>query len=264
MDIGKFIKDIFTGNTADLKKRWQLLGRKSKRIFKYVFRESTSSFDVRNIPVIINNRNRLEYLQMLLKWLDRMGMTHVIILDNDSTYPALLEFYQSCPHKVVFLKKNVGPRALWETKELQKYTQDYYIYTDPDVVPDESVQLQGIELMYKTLHSKFAIDKIGLALRIDNLPDTFSLKKDVIGWESGFWTKPVSPQFFSAPVDTTFALYAPYAMGGGECKAYRTNFPNVASHMPWYENSQQPKPEDEYYRKHAAAQNSHWTELTNK
>ncbi len=99
-------------------------------------------------------------------------------------------------------------------------------------------------------------------MNIDNLPDHFRLKEEVIKWESQFWKKKNEQGYFEAPVDTTFAVYAPFAHGGGECKAWRTAKPIVAHHKPWYENSNNPEPENEYYIKNAAPLNSHWTELT--
>jgi hypothetical protein len=263
MDIGKLIKDIFTGNTRDLRKRTDLLERKWRRLL-FQMQGRHSQVLIENIPVIINNRNRFSFLMMLITWLEKIGMKNIIILDNDSSYPPLLEYYRTTKHKVIFLKRNGGPRSLWETEELKDYMKGYYIYTDPDVVPASSSSMESITMMFSELKSNFSIDKIGFALRIDDLPDNFKLKQDVIQWEQQFWKNPINDKFFSAPVDTTFALYAPYAMGGGECKAYRTNFPQVAAHMPWYENSSAPTEEDEYYRKHAKPQDSHWTELTRK
>jgi hypothetical protein len=42
------------------------------------------------------------------------------------------------------------------------------------------------------------LDKIGYALRIDDLPETFALKKDVVKWEEQFWKNKVSDEFFAA------------------------------------------------------------------
>lgn len=264
MDARKLIKDIFTGNFSDLWKRFSLLGRRTRRIVFSFTHIKKSEDDLKKIPVIINNRNRLTYLLMLLEWLKKSGMENIIILDNASDYPELLEYYQSCSQRVIFLGKNVGSRALWETIGLDYLVKDYYIYTDADVLPDYILGIETIAEMYEALRKHVVLDKIGLGLHIDDLPDHFRLKKDVIAWEKQFWLSPVNEQFFEAAVDTTFALYAPYAKGGGECKAWRTNFPMLAKHLPWYENSNAPTNENEYYRENAAPQSSHWTNLTSK
>jgi hypothetical protein len=141
---------------------------------------------------------------------------------------------------------------------------DFYIYTDADVVPDNVCTASDITEMMRQLSKNVSLEKIGLALNIDHLPDHFKLKADVIKWESQFWQKQNERGYFEAPVDTTFAVYAPFARGGGECKAWRTSKPIVAHHKPWYENSNNPEAENEYYVKNAAPLNSHWTELTRR
>lgn len=264
MDVSKLIYDFFTFNHRDLGKRFLLIGRKLKRIFYLITHSGLSEADIRNIPVIINNRNRYRYLLELIEWLESNGMQNIVILDNDSTYPPLLEYYETTAHKLIRTGKNGGPFAVWTTVELEPFLRDYYIYTDADVLPDKTAAFDSIALMYKRLRKDISIDKIGFALRIDNLPDNFKLKMVVIEWESQFWKEKLDDNFFRAKVDTTFALYAPYARGGGECKALRTNFPHVALHMPWYENSANPHPEDEYYRANSEPSNSHWTKLTAK
>ncbi|MBX7050496.1 MAG: hypothetical protein K1X54_00530 [Flavobacteriales bacterium] len=261
MDFRKLIKDILTWNTPDLRKRTDLLWRRTRRILFFVFHHG--AIDVKEIPVIINNRNRLTYPMMLIDWLEKAGMKNIIIIDNASTYPPLLDYYQKSTHRVIRLSENIGPLAIWWCDELRDLTSHYYIYTDPDVLPDHSPGTQAFELMLAGLKKNLTLDKIGYALRIDDLPDFFALKADVIVWEEQFWKNKVDEHFFAAPVDTTFAMYAPFARGGGECKAYRTNFPFVAKHLPWYENSSDPGEENLYYRTHAAAQNSHWTNLMN-
>jgi hypothetical protein len=262
MDFRKLIKDIVTGNTKDLNKRFALLKRKIQRLLYNLTHSKLSTEQLHQITVVINNRNRYTYLKMLIDWLEKNGMQNIIILDNDSTYPPLLEYYTNTKHRVIRTGVNGGPLAMWQTPELREVTKGYYIYTDPDVVPNDTASFDSIEKMYNRLKGDFKIDKIGFALRIDDLPEHYHLKRDVVNWESQFWKKKDVKGFWIAPVDTTFALYAPYAKGGGECKALRTDFPHVAAHMPWYENSSAPTDEDAYYRAQSVAANSHWTKLS--
>lgn len=258
MDYRKLIRDIVTLNTKDLSKRFARLTRKIRRSW---FNMQHTLPHPADVPVIINNRNRFTYLKALIDQLETIGFKHIVVLDNDSTYPPLLAYYSSLRHKVIYLKKNAGPRALWETKQLAHYTKQYYIYTDPDVLPEKSFSLQSLQLMLKDLSDQLWIDKIGLGLRIDDLPDTFRLKQSVIEWETPFHQSPVNDRYFRAPVDTTFALYAPFEQGGGECKAWRTAPPLLARHLPWYENTANPEAETLYYQQHAISTASHWTDL---
>ena len=262
MDFRKLISDVLTGDTKDLGKRFSLLGRKIRRMIFLLAHRAPDDEALKRIPVIINNRNRYAYLLQLIAWLEKEGMHNIIIIDNDSSYPPLRAYYRTTKHKVIFTGRNGGPFALWQTSELSELIGNYYIYTDPDVVPDATASFESIRSMYARLKGDLSIDKIGFALRIDNLPDHFKLKQQVIDWETQFWKHKDSSGFWRAKVDTTFALYAPYARGGGECKALRTDFPHVALHMPWYENSAARVEENEYYRTHAEPANSHWTKLT--
>jgi hypothetical protein len=262
MDYRKLISDIFTGNTNDLKKRFDLLGRKIKRLGYLVTHVEYDDDRIRKIPVIINNRNRYSCLLKLLEWLEKAGMTEIIIIDNASTYPPLISYYETTKYKVLRTGVNGGPFAIWKLKETEPLLSDFYIYTDADVVPDKTAEFTSIRLMYQRLRRDLRIDKIGFSLRIDNLPDHFKLKHEVIAWENQFWQVRDSREFWVAKVDTTFALYAPFAKGGGECRALRTDAPHTALHLPWYENSAAPGEEDNYYRDHAEPSSSHWTKLT--
>ena len=89
----------------------------------------------REVPIIINNFNRLDTLCKLLDALVVRGYTNIYILDNASTYPPLLKYYERCPFTVIRLEKNLGFKALWKSSLRKKFCGDYYIYTDSDVVP---------------------------------------------------------------------------------------------------------------------------------
>lgn len=257
MDFKKLIKDLVTLNFTDLGKRRRLLVRKLKRLTT-----RSQILDVADVPFIINNRNRYVYLRQVIEAAERIGFRKIIVLDNDSTYAPLLAYYKTLPHTIIFLQRNGGPRALWESSQTQHLLRDFYIYTDPDVVPDAAVDMECFRRMHARLKNNLAIDKIGLGLRTDDLPDHFKLKQEVIAWEKQFTQVPVDSEYYRAPVDTTLALYAPFAQGGGECKAWRTRAPYEARHLPWYENSEQPDEETLYYRNTAVSSASHWTELT--
>jgi hypothetical protein len=105
-----------------------------------------------------------------------------------------------------------------------------------------------------------SIEKIGMGLKIDDLPEHYHNKRKVIEWERQFWKKIVERGVYDASVDTTFALYRPYTNGAKwVAPAYRTGEPYVAHHMPWYENSSDPGEENLYYAEHARVGASHWT-----
>ena len=49
------------------------------------------------IPIILNCRDRVTPLKALLDWLRRAGHERVYLVDNASTYPPLLTFYETNP-----------------------------------------------------------------------------------------------------------------------------------------------------------------------
>lgn len=218
----------------------------------------------RDIPIVINNFNRLSTLKKLIESLEQRGLTNIHILDNASTYPPLLDFYKNCRYDVVMLGRNLGFKALWKDRATrQRFCRDYYIYTDSDVMLTEECPDDVVDCIFRLLHDKYRYaSKIGLALRTDNLPDCFRNKRQVIEWESRLMSPVNSDGLHRAPTDTTFALYRPHT---GLCRsryveAYRTVHPYSLLHLPWYQDSDNPDEEERYYRNHC----SHVTLWTSK
>jgi hypothetical protein len=86
-------------------------------------------------PVFINCRDRLTCLKVLLDWLERVGCDEIYLIDNDSRYEPLLEFFESSPHKVIYLRRNVGRLSLFVVAELQNLIRGgSFVFTDPNVV----------------------------------------------------------------------------------------------------------------------------------
>ena len=213
-----------------------------------------------DIPVVINNFNRLDCLIKLLNWLNNAGMRNIVIIDNGSTFPPLLEYYKTIGCEVV-RGENLGPLAIWKTKQLwRRIRGNYFVYTDVDVVPDEGCPLDAIDFLLRFLIAHPNIEKIGFGLRIDDLPDCYEKKSDVIAWEKQYWLDRYGGEFFNARVDTTFALYRPFAAGGWWLNSVRTDYPYVAGHLPWYQNSKLPSDEDVYYVKNSLTGVSSWSE----
>lgn len=215
---------------------------------------------VYDIPVFINNYNRLDYLRQLIDSLEKYGIKNIHIIDNDSKYPPLLEYYKSCKYDVIYLRKNVGYLSFWKTDLFKKYGNSYYIYTDPDVVIDKDCPVDFLDRMYQLLKKYPTCHKVGLGLRIDDLPNCYKMKSSVIEHESKFWQREISKGVYDAPVDTTFAMYRPYCGGaasGGKF-AIRTGFPYVIKHLPWYIDTDNLTDEEKYYTG-AHLIDTHWT-----
>lgn len=206
----------------------------------------------REVPIIINNFNRLDTLCKLLDALVVRGYTNIYILDNASTYPPLLKYYERCPFTVIRLEKNLGFKALWKSSLRKKFCGDYYIYTDSDVVPVVDCPADFVDHLMRELKKHPLARKVGFSLRIDNLPDHYAYKEQVIQKESVYYQRQAGPGLYRAPIDTTLALYRP-RVGLSRSRfveAYRTAYPYQAEHLPWYSDSSHLSDEERYYIDH--------------
>ena len=201
----------------------------------------------KHIPFIINNFNRLTYLQQLIAWLEKAGLRNIHIIDNASTYLPLLDYYRSLRYNVYRLDKNVGHEALWRTHVYQRFQHDYYVYTDSDVVPVEECPYDILGYYLQIFEQYPQFTKIGFGLEFSDLPDHNPRKQEVIGWEQNFWKNEIAPGLFKAKIDTTFALYKPNTMYQQWETTLRTGFPYMARHLPWYENPDDLSDEERFF-----------------
>lgn len=202
-----------------------------------------------NIPIFINNRDRLTMPRKLAEQCTRLeDVSEVIIIDNDSTYPPLLEWYDKCPYKVIRLKENVGPHGLWRVGS----PKSYFVTTDCDL--DISRVPRGVlRILKEALDWYPEILKVGLSLEIEDIPDEYPLKNLVLHHETDKWQPFLKDhRFYLAGVDTTFALYRPQSGWGGYMPALRTRRPYTARHLPWYIVEEDE--EETYYLKHLSPQ----------
>jgi hypothetical protein len=213
---------------------------------------------VNQVPVFINCRDRLTPLLELLDYLERAGCERIHLLDNDSAYPPLLEFYEQTPHRVIRFGENLGAKSLWVSGLLDELgVRGSYVFTDPDTVPIEECPLDAIEYFAEVLARYPGYVKAGFGLRIDDLPDHFDLKHQVIEWESRYWQRPLAPRLYDAPIGETFALYR--GADRSPLHAIRTGYPYLVRHTTWYLDSADLPAEDRYYRERAQVNVTSWT-----
>ncbi|MCU0457306.1 MAG: glycosyltransferase [Bacteroidales bacterium] len=206
--------------------------------------------DYKKIPVIINNFNRLSYMKQLIESLEKRGYTNIFIIDNLSTYPPLLEYYKTCRYTVFRLESNIGMNALWGSGLIKKFRKDYFVYTDSDMVPVEECPDDFMLFFLKVLRKNKFAQKVGFSLKIDDLPDSYALKDTVIEAEKQYYQYQHGDILYWAPIATTFALYRPRARrihGDYYIEMYRTGWPYMARHLPWYMDSSNPDEENSYY-----------------
>lgn len=231
--------------------------RQLKRLLANVKLNEEESFKV---PIVINNYNHFTYLKNMVSWLVDAGYTNIYVLDNDSTYPPLLEYYKTCPAKIIFLKKNRGFKALWQIELFNELKKNYYVYTDSDVIPNTTCPKNCVFKLYQ-LSKKYACEKIGPALQLDDLPNHYALKETVKHYEAKHWQLKLADNIYDAPIDTTFALYKPYAFGAAEeCKGIRVAGNLLFKHLPWYIDTNNLNEEELFYKSTITKGATMWSE----
>jgi glycosyltransferase involved in cell wall biosynthesis len=206
------------------------------------------------MPVIINNRDLLTWPKNMVKRLQQFkGIGDIIIIDNGSTYPPLLEWYKTEPCQIIHID-NIGHQAPWISGLIRSLDADYYVVTDSDLdltnTPDDTL------LYLQDCLIDSGLPKLGLMLDLEAVKPGM-LYYDYLQWyEAG--RRRTSPEIngimTKLAVDTTFAMYRNeqrnYFVGGGS-----TMQPYQTVHVPWLYTRETLANDKEYqyYLQHANA-----------
>lgn len=215
-----------------------------------------NSLDIWDIPIFINNFNRLGCLQNLVDWLLQAGYRRIYILDNASTYEPLLSYYDMLRSKelnvqVITLGHNMGHKALWDSGVLEQLNiETPYVYTDSDVIPSEQCPKNVLFHLLKILEKFSFLKKVGLGLITDDI--TFFDSDGIKAWEKKFYLHEIDNNVYFGAVDTTFALYRNYRHYNVQISA-RTTGKYMARHLPWYYDYKNLPEDEKYYAEHANA-----------
>lgn len=135
----------------------------------------------------------------------------VVIVDNCSTYPPLLQWLEVCPYKVISTKGvqlSTYNRFCWEMglPELYAPGEPYYGVTDCDLGFD-GVPKDFCETLVGDIERSPGIIKSGLSIRISDLPDNPYANRYREA-EKNNWSSQDKYGFYDIAVDTTFAIYS--------------------------------------------------------
>lgn len=208
--------------------------------------------DYKSIPIIIISFNQYYYLKQLIAFLLQKGYHNIVIIDNNSTYKPLLDYFDQIKDAITIhrLQDNFGHLSFWKHKSLFNiYSKGYYVVTDPDIVPIRECPEDFLLTFRNLLDKAYDRTKVGFSLKLDDIPDTNRNKKYILEWESQFWKSKIHPFAFKAEIDTTFALYRPHYRYKLKhfTKAWRTDYPMQARHGGWYLNLDDLTDEQQYY-----------------
>ena len=240
---------------------------KDEALFERIFRKGTlcespleyslaipDNLSIWEWPIFINSRDRLVPLRRLVDWLIAAGYRRIYVLDNDSTYPPLLEYYSHLDAhepmvQVLRLKRNLGHKALWMSGILDiLHVSTPYVYTDSDVVPSEDCPSDVLQDMLDALRKYRFLKKVGLGLKVDDI--TFFAAEKTREDDAKFYRCKMENDLYFASVDTTFALYRNYRHYHLHIAA-RTSGKRLARHLPWYYDYDHLPEDEKYYVEHA-------------
>lgn len=209
------------------------------------------------IPIIIINYNQLFYLKLLINSLLSRGYNNIIIIDNNSDYPPLLNYYKELDGTKIKLEQqndNLGHMVFFKKKELlKKYAKKgYYILTDADIIPNKNLPKDFVLELIKIMENyHYNIAKVGFALEVKDIPEFYPLKKQVLKWEAQYWRNKIDKNIYRADIDTTFALYKPFYTRGllqnNFFSGLRVAGDFCAKHGGWYLNPTDMSEEQNHY-----------------
>lgn len=226
--------------------------------------------DWRDVPIFITNWNNLETgFRQLVDYFLAADMK-VNVLDNKSSYPPLLDYYESINKvvNIIHVGYNANTWAFWQAGyNTEENTRTHYITTDADCPPDDDCPKDLIECMVAILDELPSAVKVSPGLRIDNLPDWYNRKKAAIDCQTAVAKSPDWGATASATVevagckihraitDTTLTMWRGGFRGEGrfstndwQLEQYRMEAPYLLKHVPWYANSSAPTAESVFYR----------------
>lgn len=196
----------------------------------------------RTYPVYINNRNWLTPVIGMVEYLRQLPV-EIFIVDNNSSYEPLLNWYNESDVNVIRLASNHGWTAPWSQnliltphEQIKRYGHPYYISSDSDLELS-AIPLDVINVLLEGLKKYPWATKSGLSLEINDIPKDHMDYDITIEWESGFWHNRLDDKFYNSAVGHTFALYNVYTDTNVGCQchpAIRSDRPYTAKHLPWY------------------------------
>lgn len=212
------------------------------------------------VPIVIISYNRLLYLKELVEYFLNIGEEYIYILDNASTYQPLLDWFLTIEKnsnvKVFRSDENYGHTIYWNISFYKNISDcKYCIITDNDIMPYKNFEYGWKENWINVLE-KYNAQKVGSAISIDDIPDTYFLKNKVIKHESQYWKNKIDENCFSNKIDTTLCLQKIDTKHTIRNSIRMSNY--LIKHRPWYIDLNNLSEEDLYYY-NTIKTSTHWS-----
>ena len=221
----------------------------------------------KTLPIVILNRDRLIPLQEQVSALKSKGYHNITIIDNQSTYPPLLEWYKDSGLDVFYndVTENschaFRDLVLMQHPKFVEITSNWYVFNDSDIIPLDTVPDNFINdlIDFAKRHNK---SKVGMSIKIDDLDLSYPLNAWVHSYESLYWTNAIIDgdiELYPHPIDTTFAVHAPNTIPTWSNDTLRVGEPYIVKHAPFYYNPDSLTEDEKYYLAYMNKQSSNWS-----
>jgi hypothetical protein len=191
------------------------------------------------LPIVVIAWNNLFFVKRFIAQLLRLP-NPIIILDNNSEYTPLLDYYGSIKQEIGDridirrLDQNYGHKVY---QILGHTLPDVYILSDPDLQLNQDMPINVGEQLLR-ISNRYRSGRIGLALDISDHAKFIdgSYGRLVYSIESGYYRTALPDpeyQLYRAPTDTTFCLINRMY---NESIVIRVGGVFTAKHLPWYNN----------------------------
>jgi hypothetical protein len=222
---------------------------------------------MKNIPIVILNRDRLYPLVEQVEALHKRNYNNITIIDNQSTYPPLLDWYKKSGVDVFY--NNITENSCHAFRDLvysnhPKFKQiisDWYVFNDSDIIPVNDVPEDFIEHLIEYA-KKYNRSKVGMSIKIDDIDLDYPLNKWVHDYESSYWTNAIvdgEVELYPHPIDTTFSVHSPNTIPTWSNNTLRVGVPYIVKHAPFYYNPNSLPEDEKYYLSHMNKQSSNWS-----
>lgn len=218
-----------------------------------------------HIPIFIIVHDRIKVLKQSIASYEKFIKTpfKIILHDVASTFKPCLDYLEEMKAKGYLVYRTETNHHHTVMESVNTYLDEhpeckYYVITDPDVELD-NVNGDILEF-YAFLLDKFNVESVGPMLRIDDIPDFYPRKPNVLdGHNMQFWSKSFNQikfkdniyEYIFCNTDTTFQLRSSNNRKSNfpHDNAIRCNNPYFAKHLDWYINPEEMTDDQIYYMK---------------
>lgn len=202
-----------------------------------------------NYPIYITNMNRLTSTKKMVEDLFRLnGNARIHIIDNASTYPPLLEWYDHVKNDITIYRHttNKGCWSFFYSGYSNQCKDDYYTYSDADLELNPNMPHNWQEILMD-YHKRWK-RKASLVLRMDDIPEG-DVKERIKIHQQVCWGKTEEENVWHGVTDMTFSFDS--KASGYRYDSVRIGGNFACRHLPWYLDFTRPLDEEErYYLEH--------------